>query len=229
MKRLKKQLRSTKRRMTLAMILLLTGSTFYDVESASLEQPFAMAASISKVGTLAGLSAWTEKDLPTQGEAGTDSVSAEAVRTIAQSGASRKAYLRKNYVCGEETQLLGTMQANRILQFAKLHPEYELFLDSEGSVIFLEQVEDLTPKCKENVFFGVDKAGNLNLYNGAPENDNVIRTFFQLNIEHLKSSLPEESWQQLTAGIRVTDLEEYNSVLSTFSDYALTENQAQKH
>lgn len=36
----------------------------------------------------------------------------------------------------------------------------------------------------------------------------------------LKSSLPENIWKELHEGIRVQDIEEYNSVLSTFSDYA---------
>lgn len=36
----------------------------------------------------------------------------------------------------------------------------------------------------------------------------------------MKSSLPEGIMKQLHEGIRVQDIEEYNSVLSTFSDYA---------
>ncbi|WP_369122684.1 BofC C-terminal domain-containing protein [Trinickia caryophylli] len=32
--------------------------------------------------------------------------------------------------------------------------------------------------------------------------------------------MPDHIWKQLQDGIRVQDIEEYNSVLSTFSDYA---------
>jgi forespore regulator of the sigma-K checkpoint len=56
-----------------------------------------------------------------------------------------------------------------------------------------------------------------------PAADNVIRTFFQLDIRYLESSLPKETLKQLQDGIRITDMAEYNSVLSTFSDYAMVE------
>lgn len=41
-----------------------------------------------------------------------------------------------------------------------------------------------------------------------------------MDMGSLKSSLPESIWKELHEGIRVQDIEEYNSVLSTFSDYA---------
>ncbi|MNW70567.1 hypothetical protein D3C74_499310 [compost metagenome] len=47
----------------------------------------------------------------------------------------------------------------------------------------------------------------------------MLKTFFQMDMGSMKSSLPEEIWKQLHEGIRVQDIEEYNSVLSTFSDY----------
>jgi forespore regulator of the sigma-K checkpoint len=46
-----------------------------------------------------------------------------------------------------------------------------------------------------------------------------------MNIEHLKTSLPQETIEQLYEGIRINDLVEYNSVLSTFSDYAAEETE----
>lgn len=41
----------------------------------------------------------------------------------------------------------------------------------------------------------------------------------------MESSLPQDKLDQLTKGIRITDMEEYNSVLSTYSDYAIEQNQ----
>ncbi|MNI90437.1 hypothetical protein D3C73_1479580 [compost metagenome] len=48
----------------------------------------------------------------------------------------------------------------------------------------------------------------------------MIRTFFQLDVQHMKSSLPGDAVNQLYSGIRISDLADYNSVLSTFSEYA---------
>ena len=47
-----------------------------------------------------------------------------------------------------------------------------------------------------------------------------MRTFFQLDVGSMESSLPRDVIQRLEEGIRIQDMEEYNSVLSTFSDYA---------
>jgi forespore regulator of the sigma-K checkpoint len=49
----------------------------------------------------------------------------------------------------------------------------------------------------------------------------VVRTFFQLDVRSLESSLSKERLHELAGGIRVSDKNEYNSVLSTYSDYAL--------
>ena len=52
---------------------------------------------------------------------------------------------------------------------------------------------------------------------------NVIRTFFQLDVNTLESSLPEGVLEQLQEGIRIQDKDEYDSVISTFSDFAVDE------
>lgn len=70
-------------------------------------------------------------------------------------------------------------------------------------------------------YMGIDKDGNLSLFEGPPEDEKVLRTFFQLDVETMESVLPEEAIKQLQQGIRVQDMDEYNSVLSTFSDFAV--------
>lgn len=74
---------------------------------------------------------------------------------------------------------------------------------------------------KENTYFGLDDQGILSLFEGLPSEKKVIRSFFQLDVEYLESSLPRDMVDQLYEGIEVTDYAEYNSVLSTFSDYAI--------
>jgi forespore regulator of the sigma-K checkpoint len=216
MKQLKKQLRSVKRRVTLATLLFLVGIASY-----SGWVILSQGQSPTAVPVFAG-EQMHEGSAPEGAGTPTDAAAKrteQTLHTIATSSNSRQAYLKKNYVCGEETELLGTWTPSAILQYAKKHHEVELMLDEKGNVLFLEVVADLSPQCKENAFFGIDSYGNLNLYNGTPGTDNVIRTFFQLDVEQLKSSLPEANWKQLVAGIRISDVNEFNSVLSTFSDY----------
>ncbi|MBD0381715.1 BofC C-terminal domain-containing protein [Paenibacillus sp. WST5] len=149
----------------------------------------------------------------------------DAISTLKGITDSRQTYLLKSYLCGEERQELGIQTPNQLLQEQMKHPGWMLSLGAKGEVTFTEEIEDLSPQCKQKAVFGIDAGGNLSLFNGAPGKDNVIRTFFQLNIKHLESSLPVETVKQLHKGIRISDLDEYYSVLSTFSDYAVEETE----
>lgn len=129
-------------------------------------------------------------------------------------------WLEIQYVCGEDRQSLGKLSAMELESMAHEHPDWQL-VRSGTEVRFVQQIDDLSPYCKSNAYFGVDQSGHLSLFDGKPDKDKVLRTFFQLNVEYLESSLPSETIEQLYAGIKVNDFAEYNSVLSTFSDYAV--------
>ncbi|MGO4546180.1 BofC C-terminal domain-containing protein [Paenibacillus sp. 2TAB23] len=134
--------------------------------------------------------------------------------------------LHRVYVCGEETKPLGRMMSKQVAKLLLGHPEWKAELDASKSLVRVEQrVEDLSEHCKANAYMGVDKQGNLNLYDGIPKKEKVVRTFFQLDVRYMESSLPQDKLDQITNGIRISDIEEYNSVLSTFSDYAIEQNQ----
>ncbi|MBV6712405.1 BofC C-terminal domain-containing protein [Paenibacillus chitinolyticus] len=149
----------------------------------------------------------------------------QTLRQIRSEGGQRLTYIQRSYVCGEEQQELGLKSAEEITALNGEHPDWILSLNSGGSVIFTQHIDDLSPKCKQSAYFGVDESGNLSLFDGLPANDKVIRTFFQLNIQYLESTLPKETVHQLHEGIRVSDVAEFNSVLSTFSDYAVQESE----
>ncbi|MBB3109918.1 forespore regulator of the sigma-K checkpoint [Paenibacillus phyllosphaerae] len=129
--------------------------------------------------------------------------------------------VKRIYLCGEEQQTLGRMTGHETLRLLKEHPGWTAVLEKDGTVVMQQWIDDLSDACKESATFGVDKSGNLSLFDGPPKKEKVLRTFFQLDVNFMESSLPKEQVEQLTTGIRVTDKDEYNSVLSTFSDYAV--------
>ncbi|WP_438444300.1 BofC C-terminal domain-containing protein [Gorillibacterium sp. sgz5001074] len=145
---------------------------------------------------------------------------AKAMEAIKGITGTREVYLHTEYVCGEEIRQMGAMPAAEIVSLSKEHPEARVNVDESGRIHLTERVEDLGPRCRENAYFGMDKNGNLTLFEGVPEQERVIRTFFQLDVQHMKSSLPSDALNQLYSGIRISDLADYNSVLSTFSEYA---------
>jgi forespore regulator of the sigma-K checkpoint len=144
----------------------------------------------------------------------------ETLNRIRSSEGKREVFLQSNYICGEEVIRLGEKKAEEIIALSEQNSEWTAAIHQDGPVYFIRNINDLSPQCKEQGYFGIDKNGNLSLYDGLPKDEKVLRTFFQLNIEYLESSLPRETLEQLREGIRITDLAEYNSVLSTFSDFA---------
>jgi len=219
LKELKKRLRIKKRWLALGAWTLMIGlgAAAGWMGSASVtDQGFARTAPGSTVEVLGQ---------NVSGEAGDAEPQAEVIRRIKNSHGRHHTVWIKQYVCGQEEQQLGARNSHEILQFLEEHPQAVVSMSDDGTVTLTERFEDLSPECKERAYFGVDGDGNFSLFDGEPQDQQVIQTFFQLNIRYLESSLPPETVEQLRKGIRITDLAEYNSVLSTFSDYAVEETE----
>ncbi|REE69479.1 forespore regulator of the sigma-K checkpoint [Paenibacillus taihuensis] len=133
--------------------------------------------------------------------------------------------LRMIYLCGDEMKTLGKMSAKAALRMLSQHPEWNAVMHADGAVVMEQRIDDLSESCKRNGYISLDKAGNLTLFDGSPKEKKVMRTFFQLDVHYMESSLPKERIDQLMNGIRITDKDEFNSVISTFSDYALDRNE----
>ncbi|OCT15691.1 hypothetical protein A8709_12545 [Paenibacillus pectinilyticus] len=211
LKQLKKRLRWKRSWLTLGMFVLVGTVTWLVYATNGLlgdQDPQTPKGAVR--ATLAGLKPDSDNRLQ------------EATKLLQGITDRRESYLLKSYVCGEERSSLGLHSSQELISLQKQHPNWQLTIQaSSGDVTFKENIEDLSPECKEKAVFGIDGSSNLSLFNGTPANNQIIRTFFQLNIEQLESSLPRETVDQLHEGIRVSDIAEYNSVLSTFSDYAI--------
>ncbi|MEK3966552.1 MULTISPECIES: BofC C-terminal domain-containing protein [Paenibacillus] len=183
---------------------LLTNSSWADSADSEL------AAAVFKVG----------EDSDEAKEKGTLN-NEQLLQTITQSGLSRTVHLKTTYVSGEEIQTLpGVKNPLQLKTIINEHPEWSGWISSEGDLWLEQKVNDLSTMIKNKAYIGVDAFGNLTLFKGPPVQEKVLKTFFQMDMGSLKSSLPENIWKELHEGIRVQDIEEYNSVLSTFSDYA---------
>lgn len=148
---------------------------------------------------------------------------AETVSAQWEEEAPGEVVLHKIYVCGEEYESLGLFGAKDVERLRHSNPNWDIEGIDGNKVIFSVKLEDLSPTCKRNAYFGLDRNNSLTLFEGKPNTGKVVRTFFQINIEHLENSVPRETLKELIQGIRVSDYAEFNSVLSTFSDYALDE------
>ncbi|MCC3378925.1 BofC C-terminal domain-containing protein [Paenibacillus farraposensis] len=149
----------------------------------------------------------------------------QVLQTIRASGISRNTRLLTSYVCGTETLSLGTLNSQQLENLMKQHPDWKGRLNNKGEVWLERRVEDLSEACKERGYMGLSEDGQLTLFEGPPKKEKVIRTFFQLDVDSMETALPEGVYEQLQQGIRVQDMNEYNSVISTFSDFAVERTQ----
>ncbi|WP_068615816.1 BofC C-terminal domain-containing protein [Paenibacillus tuaregi] len=154
-----------------------------------------------------------------------ETTSPDFERALTEMKGSRTVHLNKIYTCGEESQILGRMESAEIIDLLNKHPEWKGRVDAEGTVWLDHHIDDLSDICKRSGYIGLDRNGNLSLFEGPPKEEKVMRTFFQMDIEFMESALPEDVIRQVKQGIRIQDVEEYNSVLSTFSDYAVEASQ----
>jgi forespore regulator of the sigma-K checkpoint len=189
-KQLKKSLRWKRRWMNLTMILVVIGAVF--TAWLLLQNPKQVATERAVFG----------HDIHQSMEIQPKQTEEEVRDVVNKIKDRRKAFARTLYVCGDELEPLGLMDAADILAYHKNNPYTVVGLVAEGSVHFVKTIEDLSPRCKENAYFGMDKGGNLSLFEGVPGvgDSNVIQTFFQLNIEHLESSLPRDAIKELYRG-----------------------------
>jgi len=144
--------------------------------------------------------------------------------TVRAAGSPVDVTLRRSFVCGEETRRLGRMTAEQAIELLRRHPGWRAVAAGSGAVIMEERINDLSPACKESAVFGIDADGRLSLFDGPPERSKVLRTFYQLDVRHLETSLPKERFEALVRGIRVSDFDEYNSIVSSFSEFAAPAN-----
>lgn len=155
---------------------------------------------------------------PATGEDGDESATAFSVLP------SLEVVLQRHYVCGEmlEERMMSPLSVESVRQqFA----DWDVAEQTETRLVLTKQVDDLAPQCKANGFFGITDEGLMTLFYGPPEEGNVIRTFYQLDVERLETSLPQQVAQQLRDGIRVTTVQEFHSVLSTYAEFIQEKDQ----
>jgi|GEM_PF-1115027 len=137
--------------------------------------------------------------------------------------------LRKSYVCGVESEEKLSQMVASTDQVFQDYQDWQLLSQEGNHFEFSRQINDLAPICKEKGYFGLSKDGILTLYEGPPEEQKVIQTFFQMNTKKLESALPTNELEFLQKGIRITDIAEYNSILSSYEEFAnLTGNVEKK-
>lgn len=87
-----------------------------------------------------------------------------------------------------------------------------------GAEISAHQGEGLPAEVP--LYIGLSEQGVLTLFQGPPEHNQVIETFFRIDTDRLKTELPLSELEKLKAGIMVASPEEYEAILATYKPFA---------
>jgi forespore regulator of the sigma-K checkpoint len=146
----------------------------------------------------------------------------QVIRTLGSWEGPIELVLHRTYLCGEENRQLGRHPTTVAVQLLTAHRDWNAAFDSSGALIMEQSIDDLSLECRKSAYMAMDETGNLSLYDGLPRKEKVIQTFFQMDIERLEMRMSPDQLLELSKGIRITDKDEYNSVLSTFNEFALS-------
>lgn len=126
-----------------------------------------------------------------------------------------------HFVVGDDLVESKTEKYISLEELQDRYSDWEMTEIEKDSIVMERYVEDMSPACKNGAYFGLSPDGYLTLYRDDGEKNEVIETFFRIDVKSLESGLPQEPVNQLYVGIPIEDLAEFNSVLSTFSEYAI--------
>lgn len=124
--------------------------------------------------------------------------------------------LRRVYFDGETSEESIEEEILAMEDFWSKYSGWNLQEMDQGHIVFQKRVNDISPLLKANGYFGVTKEGTLSIFNGKPVEDEVIQSFYQLDLYKLESV----KQKQLQQGIRIRTKQQYEEVLETFKPYS---------
>ncbi|WAA11573.1 BofC C-terminal domain-containing protein [Fervidibacillus halotolerans] len=127
-------------------------------------------------------------------------------------------FLRQSYLDGETSETVIPTYVNDSQQDLQryLDQGWELRDQNAERIILEKRVNDISPLLKSNGFFGITEDGTLSIFDGKPDENKVIHSFFQIDIKKLEVRKQEE----LKKGIPVRSKDTYFQVIQAFYPYS---------
>lgn len=138
-------------------------------------------------------------------------------KTIPEKPLELNIILRRVYMDGEISEEKVSETVWALEDFWAKYEAWQLVDMDEKMVLFELDVDDISPLLKVNGFFGISNDGTLSIYNGNPQQEDIIQSFFQIDIKKLEGN----KHTQLKQGIPVKTKEDYSDVLETMKHYSI--------
>lgn len=128
-------------------------------------------------------------------------------------------HLKRVYLDGEASEEVVKETIFALEDFWAKYDSWQLVDMNEDHLLFEKKVDDISPLLKMNGYFGITDDGTLSIFNGKPEQSDVIQSFFQIDIKKLESS----QHMKLMQGIPVKSKEEFAKVVKSMKKYSIEE------
>ncbi|WP_233711468.1 intercompartmental signaling factor BofC [Lederbergia citrisecunda] len=132
--------------------------------------------------------------------------------------------LKRKYLDGEVSEETVHETIWALEDFWAKYETWQLVDMDEDKLVFETMVDDISPLLKINGFFGLTQDGTLSIFNGNPDQADIIQSFFQIDIKKLEG----KKHLQLKQGIPVKTKEIYTEVLETMKQYSLEKQKEKK-
>ena len=132
----------------------------------------------------------------------------------------RKVILQREYLDGELSEEKVSERFWTIEEFKNKYMGWKIIEQTKEYIVLYKMENDISPLLKTNGYFGMTKDGTLSIYNGKPEDDKIIHTFFQIDVGKLEVYQQEE----LQQGIQIISKDQFNSLMEEYKGYAVQPN-----
>lgn len=131
-----------------------------------------------------------------------------------------KVILQREYLDGELSEEKVTELFWTIEKFKNKYAGWKIIELTKNHIVLHKMENDISPLLKTNGYFGMTENGTLSIYNGKPEDDKIIHTFFQIDVGKLEVYQQEE----LQQGIQIISKDQFNSLMKEYREYAVQPN-----
>lgn len=125
--------------------------------------------------------------------------------------------LERVYVDGEVSEEILHENVQSIETVRMKYKDWQVVQMDEEQIVLQQKINDISPLLKANGYFGISDDGTISIFNGKPNNADIIQSFFQIDIKKLEGKKHEE----LVKGIPIKTKEDFDKVLEALKPYSI--------
>ena len=128
----------------------------------------------------------------------------------------RTVILQRVYLDGEMSEEKIEETIISMDDFWRKYDKWLLVDQNDQQLVFQTYVDDISPLLKGNGYFGIKSDGTITIFNGKPARDQIIQSFYQIDLKKLESNKKSE----LQNGVKIVNKERYLKFLEVYKAYS---------